>query len=70
MEEGASSGGAAPVSMADTARRRALVREEGDAGMGRRPGAAGLGPAGARVFFNTFRGKMRRKINKSQKNIK
>ena len=47
----ASAGGAAPVSERDSA-AAAPVREEDDAGMGRRPGAAGLGPVGrCAVFF-------------------
>ena len=57
MGEGAAEREAAPVSMADTAARRRAEEGEGR-GVGPRPGAAGLGPAGARSFFlNKFRGK-------------
>ena len=62
-------GGASRVHGGDGA--AAAVRGE-ERGAGWAGGlAAGLGPAGARVFLkNTFRGKILRKINKSQKNVK
>ena len=66
-------GKGAPAGRAELGLRAAAapVREEGDAGMGRRPSAAGLGQAGARnFFFNIPRKIIHRKINKSPKNIK